>query len=664
MNIKQKRYLSSSKTKTLRNILLTVFVVIAGIASLYSQPPRPSNTKRTRPLPTLQPTKELTIDKSANRIPAPENIKNKTSNPQTPTKNSARTSKNVTYVTIENSDTWYYDQDINAEAQILVGNVVFSHDGVYLYCDSAYFYEAKNSFDAYGNVLIQQGDTLFVYADELYYDGNIKLARLRYNVLMDNLTATLETDSLNYDRAKNVGYYFDGGVIRDSLNTLVSETGHYYPSNNTAVFRHKVKLENNRFVMNSDTLRYNTDSKIASIVGPTTILYEKETKIYSEYGWYNTQNEQSKLLLNSYIEHNDGKRLEADTLFYDKKNGKGEGFKNVHLIDLKKKVSLNGQYGYYIEKNERGIVTDSAIMMEYSSPDTLFLHSDTLRTYSVKYIPDSLPADTIKSLKDSVYKIFEGFHNVRFYRNNIQGVCDSAIFSTQDSVLTMLNKPIVWSEKRQITGDTIRIFQKDEKLNRILINDKAFATDSVEQKYFNQLSGKQMIGYIKNDSLRKIDILGNAQSVYFFEDKADGSLIGMATTESPMMNIYVNDKNTLDKIIVKTKPSGNLYPINQIDQSKIYLPNYSWQIALRPLSKTDIFRRTKNAIKPTNTTSEDKKTTGKKTTRRDKTGKNNTPHTVPSLPTATTSTTMIRPSGFDNPDIDNMDRPKNNQTKK
>ena len=168
MNIKQKRYLSSSKTKTLRNILLTVFVVIAGIASLYSQPPRPSNTKRTRPLPTLQPTKELTIDKSANRIPAPENIKNKTGNPQTPTKNSARTSKNVTYVTIENSDTWYYDQDINAEAQILVGNVVFSHDGVYLYCDSAYFYEAKNSFDAYGNVLIQQGDTLFVYADELY----------------------------------------------------------------------------------------------------------------------------------------------------------------------------------------------------------------------------------------------------------------------------------------------------------------------------------------------------------------------------------------------------------------------------------------------------------------------------------------------------------------
>ena len=303
-------------------------------------------------------------------------------------------------------------------------------------------------------------------------------------------------------------------------------------------------------------------------------------------------------------------------------------------------------------------------MMEYSSPDTLFLHSDTLRTYSVKYIPDSLPADTIKSLKDSVYKIFEGFHNVRFYRNNIQGVCDSAIFSTQDSVLTMLNKPIVWSEKRQITGDTIRIFQKDEKLDRILINDKAFATDSVEQKYFNQLSGKQMIGYIKNDSLRKIDILGNAQSVYFFEDKADGSLIGMATTESPMMNIYVNDKNTLDKIIVKTKPSGNLYPINQIDQSKIYLPNYSWQIALRPLSKTDIFRRTKNAIKPTNTTSEDKKTTGKKTTRRDKSGKNNTSHTVPSLPTATKSTTMIRPSGFDNPDIDNMDRQKNNQIKK
>lgn len=583
-------------------------------------------------------------------------LKNIQNRPQSTLNNNSKP-QNVTYVTIENADSWYYNQDINTEAQILVGNVVFSHDGVKLFCDSAYFYEANNSFDAYSNVLIQQGDTLFVYGDELYYDGNTKLARLRNNVLMDNLTATLETDSLNYDRVKNIGYYFDGGIIRDSLNTLVSETGHYYPSDNTAVFRKNVKLTNEKFVMTSDTLRYNTDTKVASILGPTTILYEEKTKIYSEYGWYNTENEQSKLLLNSYVEHDDGKRLEGDTIFYDKKNGKGEGFKNVHLIDTKNKVSLNGHYGYYIEKNELGIVTDSAMMIEYSSVDTLFLHSDTLRTFAKPYTRDSL--DTITAFKDTVYKVFEGYHNVRFYRNNLQGVCDSTHLNTKDSVLTLFRDPIVWLDRRQVSGDTIKIFQKNEKLDRIVVKDKAFATDSVENKYFNQLSGKQMIGYMKNDSLRKIDILGNVKSIYFYVDEKDSSIVAMTTTESSIMNIYTNNKNNLDRIVIKpSNPLASLYPIHKIDQNNIYLENYSWQIALKPISKTDIFRKTKD-ITISKVVEEEKKTSGKKTTRRqvkpneeDSATKSSASSTNTSQRT-TNSNSLIRPSGFNNPNIDN-----------
>ncbi len=636
--------------------LITFFILVISNA-VYAQPikqtPKPNRLKdeewRFSPKNFTNPILQDTIFKTSQNRPQP-------------TVTNSNKPKNPTYVTVENADSWYYDQEINAEAQILVGNVVFSHEGVHLFCDSAYFYEANNSFDAYGNVLIQQGDTLFVYGDELYYDGNTKLARLRNNVLMDNLTATLETDSLNYDRAKNIGYYFDGGIIRDSLNTLVSETGHYYPSDNTAVFRKNVKLTNEKFVMNSDTLRYNTDTKVASILGPTTILYEEKTKIYSEYGWYNTENEQSKLLLNSYVEHDDGKRLEGDTIFYDKKNGKGEGFKNVHLIDTKNKVSLNGHYGYYIEKNERGVVTDSAMMVEYSSTDTLFLHADTLRTFAKPYIRDSL--DTITALKDTVYKVFEGYHNVRFYRINLQGVCDSAYLDTKDSVLTMFRTPIVWLDRRQVSGDTIKIFQRNEKLDRIVINDKAFATDSVENKYFNQLSGKQMIGYIKNDSLRKIDILGNVKSIYFYVDEKDSSTVAMATTESSIMNIYTNNKNNLDRIVIKpSNPLASLYPIHKIDQNNIYLENYSWQIALKPISKTDIFRKTKD-ITISKAVVEEKKTSGKKTTRRqvnankENGAKNTSASSTDTKPKATTSKSLIRPSGFDNPSIDNTEDKK------
>ena len=633
------RFPNLCHTKPIRlflTIIVSLLTANISIAQPIKQVPDPKLLRQetTLRLPPKSKKNAQTNTSTPNRQPSDR--------PTDTRKSTSKPTKNISYINIENADSWSYNQELNADAQVLVGNVTFSHDGVFLYCDSAYFYEKSNSFDAYGNVLIRQGDTLFVYADELYYSGNTKLARLRYNVLMDNLTATLRTDSLNYDRVKNVGYYFDGGVIQDSLNVLSSQTGHYYPSDNIAIFRNKVQLVNNRFIMNSDTLRYNTKSKIVHIIGPTNIVYEKKTTIYSEYGWDNTQNEQSKLLLNSYIVHQDGKRLEGDTIFYDKKNGKGECFGNVHLIDTKNKVSLNGNYGYYIEKGQRGVVTDSAVMVEYSSQDTLFLHADTIRTFAKRVEIDAI--DSLRTFKDSVYNVFDGFYNVRFFRSNMQGVCDSMNFDTRDSILVLMNTPVLWADYRQISGDTIKVFQKNEKVDHIVATGKAFVTDSVEKKYFNQLSGKQIVAVVRNDSLRRIDVLGNAQSIYFVVDSKDSTLIGMASTESSLMNIYITKKNSLDRIVVKPKPTGVVDPIDKIDTTKIYLANYSWRIKLRPSSKRDIFRKTKDSI-----VSKDKK--------RDKKGKKDSDDTTQ----ATTSTTKVRPSGFDNPD---MGEPSVKKTKK
>ena len=186
------------------------------------------------------------------------------------------------------------------------GNVRFRHDDAYLYCDSAYFFEQRNSFNAYGHVRIVQGDTLFIYGDVLYYDGDTKMARLRNNVRMHNRSIRLTTDSLNYDRGANVGYYFTGGKLTDATNTLTSKFGYYYPGLEMALFRGKVRLKNPNFVMDADTLKYFTETDLAQILGPTTVLYAKETTIYSEKGWYDTKTEQSELLLNSLITHQAG----------------------------------------------------------------------------------------------------------------------------------------------------------------------------------------------------------------------------------------------------------------------------------------------------------------------------------------------------------------------
>jgi lipopolysaccharide export system protein LptA len=231
-----------------------------------------------------------------------------------------------TMVYLERSETLSFDEERIADAQILRGNVVFRHEDALMFCDSAYFYESTNSLDAFGHVRFVQGDTLRGFGDKLFYNGNTKLARLRNHVRLvhgrekENPTI-LTTDSLNYDRLAEVAYYFNGGTIRDSLNTLVSIRGNYRPNTSQAVFSKEVVLTNPKFILTSDTLLYNTDTKVADIISPTQIIYEEETDIHSSRGWYNTANEHSMLLDRSIVHHVDGKVMTGDTIFYDKRIG-------------------------------------------------------------------------------------------------------------------------------------------------------------------------------------------------------------------------------------------------------------------------------------------------------------------------------------------------------
>ena len=207
----------------------------------------------------------------------------------------------ATKVYLEHTNTLSFDEAVRPDVQILTGDVCFRHDSSYMYCDSAYFYEQTNSLEAFSNVRMEQGDTLFVFGDYLRYDGNARIAYLRRNVRMENRQVTLFTDSLNYERIPNIGYYFEGGLIVDSLNQLSSFYGQYSPGTKLAVFNDSVRLENPNFTLYSDTLHYRTDSKIATILGPSVIVSDSGT-IRSSRGWYDTVNDKALLLDRSEVE--------------------------------------------------------------------------------------------------------------------------------------------------------------------------------------------------------------------------------------------------------------------------------------------------------------------------------------------------------------------------
>ena len=481
-----------------------------------------------------------------------------------------------TKVFLEHANTLSFDKEVNADAQFLQGDVCFRHDSSYMYCDSAYFFETTNSLEAFSNVRMEQGDTLFVYGNYLFYDGNTQIAYLRENVRMENGQVTLFTDSLNYERIPDIGYYFDGGLIVDSLNQLSSFYGQYSPTTKLAIFNDSVRLENPNFTLYSDTLHYDTESKIATILGPSIIVSDSGT-IHSSRGWYNTETNTSLLLDRSEV-YSGNRVLIGDSISYNQDAGFGEAFGNMCLRDTAQKVILEGQYGFYNERTEYAFATDSARFMEYSQGDTLYLHADTLEMATL----------------DSTAREIKAFHGVRFYRIDMQGVCDSMQFNTRDSVLYMYDNPVLWNEQYQLYGDTIEIYMNDSTIDYAHVIQFAFAVQHLDSSYYNQLKGNDLKAYFEGQTVRQIDVEGNAESI-FYPLEGDGAKIGLNETKSGFLTIWVKE-NKLEKLKIWPTPLGNLTPIPDLKPEQKTLKDFYWYDYLRPKNKDDIYNVVKKKV--------------------------------------------------------------------
>ena len=465
------------------------------------------------------------------------------------------------------------DKLLRPDVQVLIGSVKLRHDSMYMYCDSALIYEKTNSVEAFSNVRMEQGDTLFIYGDYLNYNGETQLAMLRENVKLINRKTILTTDSLNYDRLYNLGYYFEGGTLTDEENILTSDWGEYSPASKIAVFNHEVKLANPRFTLYSDTLKYSTDSKIATILGPSNIVNEKN-HIYSERGFYNTAKDQAQLLDRSVLT-NEGKKLVADSLFYDRKTGYGEAFYNVVMNDTINKNMLTGDYCFYNELTESALATQKAVAIDYSQGDSLFMHADTLKmnSYFVK--------------TDSAYREMKAYHKVRIFRKDIQGVCDSLLFSSKDSCLRMYHDPIIWNEKQQLLGEEIIVYMNDSTIDWAHIINQALTVEQKDSIHYNQISGKEIKAYFQGGEARKIDVIGNVLVIYYPEEK-DSTMIGMNTSETSLLNLHLMNRK-MEKMVMSPKSNGTLYPMDQIPVDKMKLPTFVWFDYIRPQNKEDIF---------------------------------------------------------------------------
>ncbi len=472
------------------------------------------------------------------------------------------------------ADVLHYDQWNNPDAQILNGKVQFRHKGATLHCDSAYFYEQSNSFEAFGHVRMYQGDTLSLTGDYAFYDGNDEMAMARRNVVLKNRGTTLYTDSLNFDRLYDNAYFFEGGKMIDGKTTLVSDWGEYNTKTRLAVFNYDVKMRNKDMYLTTDTLYYDTHASTARIVGPTDITSGR-SHIYSERGFYDTKNDQARLLDRSVLT-NGQKKLVADSVWHDEKNGLSKAFFNIIYTDEGNKNMLTGHYGEYDDQRGYAMCTDSAMVADFSQRDTLFMHADTFKIF------------TFNINTDSVYRKIHAYNKVRAYRVDVQAVCDSLVYNSQDSCMTMYRDPIVWNMRQQLVGDEIRVFMRDSVVDRAHVVSSAFSIEQLpDLEHFNQVSSKEMFAFFTEGKVREAQAKDNVLLIYYPEDSADSSLIGLNYTETAELRMFM-ENGKMNKIWMP-KAEGTLYPMSQIPPEKKHLQGFEWFDYVRPLSKRDIF---------------------------------------------------------------------------
>lgn len=486
----------------------------------------------------------------------------------------------------------------NDAYMVVQGNVLFSKGPMYMRCDSAHFFSETESMDAFGNVSMEQGDTLFVYADELNYDGLTEIAYLYSDagkqVRMINKDVMLETPEFTYDLRNDLGFYGAGGVLTDTHNRLRSIEGEYMPSTKEANFYGKVHLnsrsDNDTLDIYTDTLYYNTNTHVAELYSPSRVVNAQAT-IYTREGNYNTETNVSNLYDRSTVVGAEGgQQLTADTIFYDKVAGFGEGFGNVELTDTANCTIVLGDYGFYDQNADSAFVTGRAQLQQYNEGDTLFLHGKYIESFRDIRITE-IAEDTVLGI--AAHTVADTSHvaviypRVRFWRVDVQGVADSMRFTQRDSMLRMFVNPVVWSGERQIFGDVIELHMNDSTVDRAHLPQNAFTAEHIEDVHYSQMGGKEMTAFFTDGELTHMDVSGNVE-IIMYPEESDSTINKIVNAESSFLSADFHNRNVL-RIHMWPETSGTVTPLFLAKKSLFFLPKFKWFENMRPLDREDIF---------------------------------------------------------------------------
>ena len=460
------------------------------------------------------------------------------------------------------------------DMQRLIGHVKMRHDSAYFFCDSAYFFEKTNSFNAYQNVHIIVNDSVEVFSDLLKYDGNTRFAEFFDHVkLMDDST-TLFTEYLTYDRNLHLASYPDSATTYRGDKTLKSHYGYYRDRLKELSFFENVEVYSPKYQMYTDTLFYNTGIEKMWFQGPTTII-NKENVLKGKHGYYLVNEDHVYLDQRPFL-HNETQLMWSDSIFYDRNLGLAKAYSQVDMIDTSYKAIMRGDYVELWENMGFSFATDSAYAISYDGGDSLYIHGDTLFMYFDKE-------------KEEAEKLIARRH-VRFFKSDMQGKCDTLTYLKADSTIRMRVNPILWTEDSQMTGTDIDIKLKESTVEWVMQKGNAFIISQDTIEGFNQIRGTDITSFFMDGDIHHVNVDGNnAETIYWIRDD-DGGLIGIDVSKSETMVIEMKN-NSISRIKGFKGITETMYPEDDLKENNRYLQGFKWHENARPKDKDDIFRR-------------------------------------------------------------------------
>lgn len=475
------------------------------------------------------------------------------------------------------SDRTIKDQNRFPGATILAKvdkQVYMQHEGIEIWCDQAVHYGEDKFVKALGNVTIKQGDTLTMTSKYAEYNGNTQFAYARDNVFMETPSNTLSTDTLFFDRLKQQAYYRSGGTVKDSSNILTSKIGRYFMDRKQYSFNTKVKIVNPENTVDSDRLDYYTDDGHAYLYGPSTVK-GKESTLYCERGFYDTKVKTGYAIKNARIDY-DKRTVFGDSIFYNSAAQFASATNNIRVLDTANNSVITGHYAEVFKDKDSVFITKRALAATLQEKDSIFIHSDTLM---VTGKPE--------------HRIMNGFYDVRIYKSNMSGKSDSINVDQTTGYTKMIGRPIIWAQRNQMTGDTIKIISdtKTDKLDSLIVYQNAFlAQEDTLKAGFNQVKGQSLYGLFKDNEIYQVDIDKNTETIFYQrESEGELKLIGINKVLSSSIRLLLNNRE-IEDVYYYQNIDGTLYREIDLPENARELSGFNWRGDERINSKIDLFR--------------------------------------------------------------------------